>query len=414
MRLFISQLVGRPVFSANGERLGGLRDVVVRLEETGYPLVQGVVLRDQRRDVFVPIRCIRSLDVEKVVLTIDQLPMEDFERRDGEVLLEHDIIDRQLIDVHGARVVRANDAELEDCPGGLALVAIDASARGLLRRLVPRKIASGIEGNLLDWAVVEPLASEVPDARLHITHEKLAKLHPSDIARIVDSLAIKQGEEILQSLDNALAADTLEEVEEDRQAGIFENLPPERAVDLLEEMAPDAAADLLDDLPPEHAADLIEHMEAGTSSDVSLLLTYPEDSAGGLMTTDVPMVPAGVTVKEAIERLRAASVWDELRAYIFVVDTEESARLRGIVRLARLLIAQAQEPIEAFMECDVRTVHPTEPAIEAVRILTEYNLLAVPVIDEQSRLIGMITADDALEYLLPEQYKRHSSRFLSR
>ncbi|MCL5947311.1 MAG: CBS domain-containing protein, partial [Chloroflexi bacterium] len=386
----------------------------VGLEEAGYPPVRGILLRDQRHDVFIPIRCIQSLDLEKVILTVDQLPLEDFERHDGEVLLEHDIIDRQLIDVHGARVVRANDAELAERGKRLSLVAIDASAGGLLRRLVPRRIASGIEGNLLDWAVVEPLASEVPDVRLHITHDKLAKLHPSDIARIIDSLAVKQGEEILRSLDNALAADTLEEIEEDHQAGILERLPPERAADLLEEMAPDAAADLLDDLPPEHAADLIEHMEAEESSDVSLLLTYPEHSVGGLMTTDVPVVPAGLSVAQAVERLRASDLWDDLRAYIFVTDAEDPAKLRGVVTLPQLLVAQGQQPIEEFMHRDVRIVHSTEPAIEAVRILTEYNLLAVPVVDEQGRLIGMVTADDALEYLLPEQYKRHSSRFLSR
>jgi magnesium transporter len=411
--VFISQLVGRTVSSEAGGRLGTLRDVVVGLEESGHPLIRGLVVRAEKRDRFVSMRDVKVLDADGAKLQRTTLPYEAFERRAGEVLLEHDIVDRQLVDVHGVRVVRVNDAQIQPVGDAWRLMGIDISAKGILRRLGPRRLVGGLEAEIVDWAVVEPLASEVPAVRLNIPHDQLAKLHPSDIARIVDSLAYPQGAELLQALDTATAADTLEEMEASHQVDILESLPAERAADILEEMAPDAAADVLDDMPRTQADDLIARMEAEESADVQLLLSYSEHSAGGMMTTDFIIALEHETTRQAIEYVRSQLDEPDLVYYVYVVDDPDNQRLAGVVSLRDLLLAEPEQALRAYMRRDLRTVQPEVSAVEVARVMTEYNLLALPVTDAVGRMLGLVTADDALEILLPESLKRHVPRLFS-
>ena len=411
--VFISQAIGRPVTGAAGERLGTLRDVVVRMEAPGYPPLHGLVVRAGKRRRFVPLREVASLDSTGVRLRRDDLPGEEFRRRPGEVLLAGDVLDRQLIDVNGVRVVRANDAAVARVGGEYRLVGVDVSGKGLVRRIGPRRLVGRLPGDLIDWSVVEPLASTVPEVRLNLPHDRLAKLHPSDIARIVDALAYPQGAEIVQALDDATAADTLEEVDERRQADLLEALPAERAADILEEMAPDAAADVLDDMAGDQARQILERMDQGDASEVKLLLSYPEDSAGGIMTTDYVVALAQETTAQAVEYIRGQLDKPDLVYYVYVVDHPDNQRLLGVVSLRDLLLARPEQPLREYMREEPRAVPPTADAAEAARVMTEYNLLALPVTDEQGRMLGLVTADDALEVLLPEALKRHVPRLFS-
>lgn len=411
MRLFVSQLVGRPTLGANGERLGTLRDLVVALESTGYPPVRGIVVHAGKLDIFVPIREVSRLDGDGAILTRDDLPTGEFQRRDGEVLLEEDILDKQLIDVQEARVVRANDVEIREEAGVLSLVSVDASMKGVLRRLGPRRFVAGLQGEMIDWAVVEPLASEVPEVRLNIPHDKLARLHPSDIARIVDSLARPQGAEIMRALDDATAADTLEEVEEGHQVHLLESLPPERAADILEEMGPDAAADVLDDMSQQQVDEIIEQMEPEESEDVQRLLNYAEGTVGSLMTTDYLTAREDETVLSVVTRIRAVEDGTDLLGFVNIVDDLATERLIGQVTPRDLLLSPPDMSLGACMHRDIRTVQPDTEATEAARVMTEYNLLVLPVTDAEGQLLGVVTADDALEFLLPEPLKRHVSRW---
>lgn len=411
--VFISQLVGRPVHGAAGGRLGSLLDIVVRMETPGYPPLHGLVVRAGKFRRFVPMRDVASLDAAGVRLRRDDLAAEEFRRRPGEVLLAGDVLDRQLIDVNGVRVVRANDAAVARGGADYVLVGVDVSGKGLVRRIGPRRLVGNLQGDLIDWSVVEPLASEAPDVRLNLPHERLAKLHPSDIARIVDALAYPQGAEIVQALDDATAADTLEEIDERRQADLLEALPAERAADILEEMAPDAAADVLDAMAGDQARDLLERMDADEASEVKLLLSYPEDTAGGIMTTDYVVALAEETTTQAVEYIRGQLDKPDLVYYVYVVDDPDNQRLLGVVSLRDLLLAQPDQPLREYMRRTPREVQPTASAAEAARVMTEYNLLALPVTDEQGRMLGLVTADDALEVLLPEAMKRHVPRLFS-
>lgn len=410
---FVSQLVGLPVVNPDGDRLGTLRDLVVRLEEPEYPSVTGLVVRADRRDYFVAIADAAELADDRVRLARASLSDQEFARRDGEVLLEGDVLDRQLIDVRRARVIRANDAVVDLVGGHWRLVGIDVGVSGIVRRLGPRRLVRGLRGELIDWAVIEPLATTVPEVRLEISHDKLAKLHPSDIARIVDTLAYPQGAEIMRSLDDETAADTLEEVEEKHQVDILEDLPVDRAADILEEMAPDAAADVLEEFAPERAEALIDEMDRDESMEVKLLLSYPPDSAGGLMTTDYIVAMEGETTRHATETIRAQLEDPDLVYYVYVVDHPDRQRLLGVVSLRDLLLAEPDQPLRDYMRRDVKSTRPEEKAVEAARLMTEYNLLALPVTTEAGQMLGVVTADDALELLLPESMKRHVPRLFS-
>jgi len=410
MRFFISQLRGSPVTGQGGNRLGTIHDIVVGIEEPGYPPVRGLVVRAGKQEIFIPLRDVVTLAPTGVRLGRDNLSASAFQRRDGEVLLDHDICNQQLIDVQRTRVIRANDAAVRDVDGALRLVAIDVGARSMLRRLAPRRL-SGLTGELVDWADLEPLASTVRNVHLRIRHDKVAKLHPSDIARIVDALAYPQGAEIMQALDDATAADTMEEMEPERQVPILEALSEDRAAGILGEMAPDAAADVLDDLPQKEADEIIDRMRrSDTSAAVRLLLSYPEHSAGGLMTTDVVIALEDETTQQAVEYIRAQIDKPDRVYYVYVVDDPDNQYLVGVVSLRDLLLAERDQPLRDYMRRDLRTIHPDESSTEVARLMTEYNLLALPVVDVEGRMLGLVTADDALEILLPERLKRHVPR----
>ena len=411
--MLISQVRGLRALGPGGAKLGSVRDLVVVMEKTGYPPVRGLVVRVRKRNVFVPIADLAGFDDEGARLRLAELPTEEYQQRPGEVLLEHDLVDRQFIDVAGVRVVRANDAVVREVEGRLCVVGIDVGNKGILRRLGPGPLVGDLEPEVLDWAHVDPLATAMPEGQLQLGHEKLRALHPSDIARIVDSLAYPQGAEIMQALDVATAADTLEEIEEGRQVEILEAMPAERAADVLEEMAPDAAADVLDDMPREKADDLIARMEDKQAAAVRLLLSYPEDSAGGMMTTDFVIALEHETTREAIEYVRQQIDKPDLVYYVYVVDTPDNQRLKGVVSLRDLLLAKADQRLSDYMQPGPRTVHPEASAAEAARVMTEYNLLAMPVTDASGRMLGLVTADDALEVLLPKSLKRHVPRIFS-
>lgn len=386
---------------------------MVGLEEAGHPLLRGLLVRAEKRDRFVSMRDVTALGLNGARLRRTALPEGEFKRRAGEVLLERDILDRQLVDIHGARVVRVNDAEIRPVGDAWRLMGIDISAKGILRRLGPRRLVGGLGAEIVDWAVVEALATQVPEVRLNISHDQLATLHPSDIARIVDSLAYPQGAELLQALDNETAADTLEEIEDGRQVDLLETLPSERAAGILDAMAPDAAADILDDMPREQADNLIARMAQAESADVQLLLSYPADTAGGMMTTDFVIALEHETTRQAVEYIRRQLDKPDLVYYVYVVDDPDNQRLVGVVSLRDLLLAEPDQALRVYMRRDLRTVHAEAPAAEAARIMTEYNLLALPVTDAGGRMLGLVTADDALELLLPDSLKRHVPRIFS-
>src|SRR5205814_8076283 len=330
-----------------------------------------------------------------------------------EVLLARDVMDKQLIDVDGKRVVRVNDVQIIEAAGDYRVTGADVSLQGLWRRLAP----AGFVGTkkpveVLDWADVGYLATDAATVQLKSSSDKLARLHPVEIARLAEALSYHHGSEVVESLDDETAAETLEEMPAERQARILGDMDQERAADILEWMSPDEAADVLGDLPEEKAEDLLNRMETEEQADVAELLPYEDDTAGGLMTTEFVTLPRNLTVSEALARLREMAQTPNMIYYLYVVEHEESWKLCGVIALRNLILADPSISLEQMMRTEIQVAHVDDNADEVAQKIAEYNLLALPVVDEAGEILGIVTVDDAIELLLPKDWRQRVPRLL--
>lgn len=406
--IFLASILDQPVQGKTAEVIGKLDDLIVRID-AHYPTLSGLVVRDGRRRFFVPARLLQALN-GAAKLASSTVDLQPFARRNGEVLLRQDVLDHQLIDVTGRRIVRVNDVQLAQVEGSFRVIGIDISPQALLRRLGPRALAGRIVGRqIIDWADAQYLASAAP-VQLKVSYDRLADLHPADLARIVDALSYRESAEIVAALDNETAAETLEEVSDERVADLLEGMDQERAADILEEMTPAAAADALEDLADEVAEQLLARMEPEEAADVQAHLAFDEDSAGRIMTTDFVGIHAGATVGDALGVLRSLEEVPDPLLAVYVTASDAPGSLLGLVRLRNLILADPATPVTEVMDGDLPTVHPEDQAEDAARVLAEYDLLAVPVLDKDGRMLGIVTVDDALAVLLPEIWQRRGAR----
>ena len=410
--LYLSQVLGRPILDLEGERVATLKDVIVRLGEDDHPPVAGFVARYRRRDFFLPRWRITDFGEAGVRLNSDILDLRPFVRRDGEVLLARDVLDKQLIDVDGKRVVRVNDVQLIEAANEWRVTGADVSLIGLWRRLAPAFLRSGRPVEVIDWADVGYLATDAATVQLKSSRGKLARLHPVEIARLAESLSYQHGAEIVEALDDETAAETLEEMAAERQAQILGDMDEERAADILEHMSPDEAADVLGDLPVEKAEDLLNRMEDEEQSEVAELLPYADDTAGGLMTTEFVAVPRDLTVGDALARLREMAETPNMIYYLYVVENEVSEKLVGVIALRSLILSDPSSPLEIVMRSDLQVAHPDDAAADVAQKIAEYNLLALPVVDEAGKILGIVTVDDAIEILLPKDWRQRLPKLI--
>ena len=393
---------GRPVAS--------IKDVIVHLGED-HPPVTGLVARHARRLIYLPRTRISRFDEAGAQLNFDLLDLRDFKRRDGEVLLARDVLDKQLVDVDGKRVVRVNDVQLIEVNSEWRVTGADVSLQGLWRRLAP----AGFMGSrrpveVIDWADVGYLATGAATVQLKSSRDKLARLHPVEIARLAESLSFHQSAELVAALDDETAAETLEEMHEDNQARIIGDMDKERAADILEWMSPDEAADVLGDLPEATAADLLNRMEGEEKTDVAELLHYEDDTAGGLMTNEFITLPKGLTVGASLARLREMAETPNMIYYLYVVEREGSWKLSGVIALRSLILADPAAPLEDVMREEYQHAHTDDSAKEVAQKIAEYNLLALPVLDDLDEIVGIVTVDDAMELLLPKGWRQRLPR----
>src|SRR5499425_2412248 len=410
--LYLSQVLGRPIRDLEGERVAIVKDIIVRLGADEHPPVTGLVARYRRRDFFLSRWRITELNENGVRLNSDILDLRPFVRRESEVLLRRDVLDKQLIDVDGKRVVRVNDVQIIQAAGDWRVTGADVSLQGLWRRLAPAGFAGTRPVEVLDWADVGYLATDAATVQLKSSSDKLARLHPVEIARLAEALSYHHGSEVVESLDDETAAETLEEMPAERQAKILGDMDQERAADILEWMSPDEAADVLGDLPEEKAEELLGLMEHEEQADVVELLPYEDDTAGGLMTTEFVTLPRQLTVGEALARLRDMAETPNMIYYLYVVETEGSWKLSGVIALRSLILADPAMPLDEAMRTEFQKAGPDEPASEVAQRIAEYNLLALPVIDASGDILGIVTVDDAMEILLPKDWRQRLPRLI--
>ena len=406
--LHLSQLAGSPLRDADGARLGKVEDVIVRLGGAGYPPITGLLVAVAGRSSFLGVERVSRIGPDGVVLRKAKLDLRPFERRPDEVLLRRDLLDRQLINVEGARLVRANEIELADVAGSWRVVGVDTGPRGGLRRLLPKGLGSHIAtGTFLDWAGVEPFVGHVPTVRLRVPHPKLAKLHPAQIADLVEAASRQEGEEIIQAVgddDRELEADVFEELDDHHQREFLEDRPDEQVAQILARMAPDDAADVLGELEDERQERILALLPVSQRVKVRALLGYDPDEAGGLMSPDFVLLRGSSTAEQALRAVRHSSVAPELLTSVFVGGADGG--LEGSVPVAALLRADPDRRLDAELKHDVPCLSPDSPFEEVARLMADYNLLSIPVVDENKRVLGIITVDDVLEAMLPRGWRR--------
>jgi CBS domain-containing protein len=416
MMAFISDLLGRPVADVNGAQVGHLEDVVASIRaDMPHPVITAIVVKRRGAHMVVPVAEVAVLVAPAIPLTESVENLSHYEPAEDDVFLARDILDKQIIDTNGVRVVRVNDLELARVERQFFVANVDIGGLGLLRRLGLVKVVEWLAHRIgrrppsteIAWDDVELLHAGEP-MRLKVPGEKVSELHPADLAEIISDLKRSQSDRLLASLDVKTLADTLEEVEPDFQASLVEAMPDEKVADVLEEMGPDEAADLLAELPEDRSRDLLELMEDDEAKDVRKLLTYPDDSAGGIMTTEFVAVPADLSAGEAIALLRKTAHEAETITYVYVTDSED--HLLGVVSLHELVLADPDTPISEIMHHRVVSVMPLASQEEVAQAVAKYNLVAVPVVDSEQRIHGIVTADDALDKIIPTAWKKRLPR----
>lgn len=430
---YLSQIIGNPVLDPTGRPVGLIGDFVVRLG-TAFPPVTGFTMRlggagksVAPRATFVPWSQVAKVSSEGLSLAAARVDILAFRRRPGELLLDTDLLDQQVIDINGRKLVRVNDVQLVSAGHGgvdLRLAGIDVGALGLMRRLgligfvrwLDRRTPIHVPDRVIPWEGVEPVdLGDLPpelggDGRpgakhgLQLTHEKLAALHPSDVADLVEQLSAPDRALIMEALDTETAAETLGELEPEMQADVLEDLSPETATEILAELPPDEAADVLAEMSVEAADQLLSQLDPEDAEAVRELMAYDEDVAGGMMTNEFIRLHASLTAEETIDTLRKLAPPAEEVYYLYVVDEEE--RLRGVLSLRDLIVAPPSAKLTDLIHQEhEEIVHvPVDmDREEVVRFIEKYNLLAVPVVDAEEKLVGVITVDDAMEAPVPEE-----------
>jgi CBS domain-containing protein len=405
-RLMVTQVLRSPVLSPSGEELGRLEDLIVKLDAGGYPPVAGIKVRMGGQEVFVSSKSIDKLAPGEVRLNTTSLDTGAFQRRPGEVLLAADVLGRHLMDVVRGRIVQANDLVLAHSEDGWRLLGVDRSPRAMLRRLVPRRGRPDLRKHaILDWKDVQPFVGHVPTARLLVPLQRLRRLHPAQIADLVEGASHAEGEEILDAVesDKELTADVFEELDAEHQVEFLRAMSNEEAAQVLERMAPDDAADLLGDLDQDRRKPIFDLMPPQAQHKLRKLLQYHPSTAGGMMSPDYVWVIKGATAADALEAVRIDDkAPHQLLNTVFVTDQE--GKFIGSISTADLLRTEAGRKVEELELADCHV--PTGADITDVTLtMADYNLIAIAVTDAAGNLLGAVSADDVIEAIVPEEWR---------
>ena len=402
-RVFIARLAGVAMLDPNGDRVGRVRDVVVTLRMARQPpRVLGMVVEVQpRRRVFVPMGRVTSIDVGAVLIT-GAVNLRRFDKRPGETLVIGELLDRRVQLVEDGVDVPVVDVGMEQTRTRdwlVTRVAVRVGGGSLRRRGEVRTLAwDGVTGFTL--------AEDVQGAANLLA--AFDQLRAADLANVLHELSSKRRGEVAAALDIERLADVLEELPEDDQIEILAKLSDERAGDVLEEMAPDDAADLLNELPADERERLLELMEPDEAEPVRRLLSYSDDTAGGMMTTEPIILSPDASVAEALARVRSPEVSPALATQVYVVrpPTETpTGRYLGIAHIQRLLREVPSSLVSAVIDTDIAPLSPATPLSGVTSYLATYNLVAVPVVDEANHLLGAVSVDDVLDHLLPADWR---------
>ncbi len=409
--IFLSEFIKKPLLDPKGEVVGKVKDAIA---VKGDPLPKIAAIIIERRKQLYRIRWedINLLNRRIISTYLDAASLNEYTMNDEDLLLVRDVLDKQIVDANGAKVVRVNDIKLEGYNNDAVLVAVDMGIRGILRRLnVERRSEKllklfqvSLPFNLVSWNYIQPLKPKLKTITLTVPRQLISELHPADIAEIISQVPREEGANFLKDLDVETAAETLSELKPEVQADMISAMEAGQAADIIEEMSPDKAADVLGDLPEEKTTEILEHIEKEEALDIRELLGHEEDTAGGIMTNEFVAYPPHITVKEAIERFKQDALEMESVHYIFIVDGAE--KLEGVTSLKEMLLADPSARLSDIMETKLKTVTPDADEMTVAAIVSKYNLVAIPVVDNNGVLLGIAKIEDIIGRILPPAAKR--------
>ena len=408
--MFASELIGDPVVDCLEQNVGKIKDIIVTLGEP-FPKVIGllVALSDGKREARVLLIGEINLIGKQFVSTHpakDRIVWTTI--REGDVLLMRDVVDRQVVDLEGARVIRVNDLKLAKVEQDVRLIAADVGLRGMLRRLSLEKTVSWfldllgkkIPEQLIGWDHVQDLSG----GKISVPSKTITDLHPADVAQIISQVRPDEKTFIFSTLSNNTAAEALHELEPMLAAVLIAKLDTKKALGILEKMPADEGADILGDLPSEKSQQLLSLMRVRKATQIRKLLQHRDETAGGLMTTEFIALPQNLTAEQVISRLREIEPDAETIYYLYVVD--EAGHLAGVLSLRRLITSPPDKLISEIMIKENITVSPEMTHREVANLISKYNLLAVPVVDQDKKILGIVTVDDVMDFILPPISRR--------
>jgi magnesium transporter len=413
MFVFLSEILNRRVIDSEGKIIGKVVDLRAKLGEL-FPGVVSVRVRQKKPKKLLafPWQSVKSMNGNVIRLKQDAEGQSiDLEIKEGEILLKEEILDKQVVDTYGAKIERANDLHLLLAEGRLRLVHVDFGIRGIFRRLGWIRyvdaltnwfFAYQIPNKLLSWKYIQPLSHDPrkKTLKLNLTHRKLSEIHPSDLADILEELDKHERSYVFHALDVEAQADALEEVNSETKVSLIEDLSDERASDVIEEMEPDEAADLLLDLPDEKKKELIQRMEKDTRVELEELLKFKEGTAGSIMTPDFIACLQTDTAGKAMDIFKQSTDPLDTISYIYVKDDQE--KLVGVVTLHDLILNQPEIPVSSFMNRHLVKLKTDDSVKEVAETFKKYKFLALPVVDQEDRMKGIITLRDGIEAIFPE------------
>ncbi len=409
--LYLSSVLNKIVINEQGKEIGRLWDLVMVPGEV-FPEVSHLLVKLKKKIFAVPWRDIPLFNPVVITVVGDGSHIVEYQPEEGEILVNRDILDKQIVDINGAKVVRVNDLKLGSHKDLLCIFSVDIGLKGLLRRLgyerLWEKAAATLKREVptqeISWEFVQPLELNASRLTLTMAREKVADMHPADIAQIISSISHRQIQTVLESLDTETAGEAIHELEPELRSQVISQLDSEQASDILEEMDPDEAADVLGDLPEEKAQELLGLMDAEEAKEVQELMEHEDDTAGGLMNNEYLALSIDMTVEDALRQVRLIASDIETVFYGYIVDKEEN--LLGVVSLKELLIHPPAKPIAEIMTVNLKTVNIDAEPEDILDIIAKYNLIAVPVLENNGKLAGIVTVDDILELFLPMALKR--------
>ena len=406
---YLSSMLGRPVYDSTGEKLGVVSDLAISTGEV-FPRITSLAFKGPGRIPFMISwrKYVGEFTEDEIRLNVEAHGIRFSYLQPEEVLLARDLLDQQIVDTQGLKIVRVNDLKLSPSGKQLRLLGAEVGLRGILRGLHPliEKAAVGIaklthkklEERIIAWNYMDLLDRDLSKVQLSVTHKRLDELHPADVADILEQLDPRQRAEVFAHLDADRSAEVIAELEDEFQAETLDDMDDHRASGLLQQMDPDDAADIIRDLPYEKAETLLRLMGVEDAMEIRRLLGYKDDTAGGMMTTQFVSMSEDDTVQDTIDTLRGLDEDFPSVHYVYVLD-EDTEKLVGVLSMRTLVLAQPETHLRDIMYTDIVTVSPDEDEEEVASDIARYDMVALPVVDEGGYMLGLVTVDDAMDVI---------------